>query len=195
MFCPKCGNKVSDDASFCGNCGERFYIQQTIGINSPEIQATSSSQSGIEVQPTRFAYATGTDRIFAWVIDVLIILALSRGVSFLIPWINPFSLFDFFSSSLSFLFDFLFGFFYFWLMESYNKGQTLGKMALSIKTVDENTLEVSTPINYALNNLSKSTAFIILDVILGVLVNSGDPQKRLRILQNVSKTVVVKVPK
>lgn len=25
MFCPKCGNKVNEDAAFCGNCGAKVY--------------------------------------------------------------------------------------------------------------------------------------------------------------------------
>ena len=49
------------------------------------------------------------------------------------------------------------------------------------------------PGDYFLNNLFKFTPItFIIDLILGIFVNIGDPKKRLRIMQNVSKTCVVR---
>lgn len=82
---------------------------------------------------------------------------------------------------------------YFFLLEAYNKGQTIGKMALGLRTVDEESLAIATPDKYVINNLLRGTGFKIFDFIIGILVNSGDEKKRLRIMQNISKTVVIKV--
>ena len=47
--------------------------------------------------------------------------------------------------------------------------------------------------SYFVNNLSRGSGWIIIDLLVGVLVNStSDERKRYRILQNWSKTVVIK---
>ena len=92
---------------------------------------------------------------------------------------------------VSFPFNWLIGFLYSWLLETYNNGQTIGKIALNIRTVDEKTLTSAAPGNYAINNLLKPSGLIILDFIIGVMKNSGDPKNRFRIMQNVSETVVI----
>jgi uncharacterized RDD family membrane protein YckC len=79
---------------------------------------------------------------------------------------------------------------YWWLQESYS-GQTIGKSALKIRAVDEVSLVKGNIGQYFVNNLSRGSGWIILDFIIGILANSGDPKKRLRILQNLSKTVVI----
>ena len=32
MFCPKCGNSISDTAKFCGMCGHKFEIAEKSGM-------------------------------------------------------------------------------------------------------------------------------------------------------------------
>ena len=91
------------------------------------------------------------------------------------------------------LISYLIGFFYFWVLESFNNGQTLGKMALKLRTVDSKTFLVPEPGKIAINSIAKPSGFIILDLILGVLVNSGDPQRKIRYTQNLSETVVIVV--
>ncbi|MFX1358334.1 MAG: RDD family protein, partial [Promethearchaeota archaeon] len=91
-------------------------------------------------------------------------------------------------------YNFLIGFCYFWLLEAFNKGQTVGKLALKLRTVDENSLEITTPAQYAINNISKATGFLILDVIIGILINSSAEEparKRLRLTQNLARTAVI----
>jgi uncharacterized RDD family membrane protein YckC len=87
--------------------------------------------------------------------------------------------------------EYVIGFLYHWGLEVYNNGQTLGKMALNIRTVDENTLDQATPSNYAVNNLLKPSGLLIIDFLIGIFKNSGDPKNRIRIMQNVSETVVI----
>ncbi|UCC19470.1 MAG: RDD family protein, partial [Promethearchaeota archaeon] len=107
-------------------------------------------------------------------------------------WV-PFNIFDPFSGwwVIGFPFDWAIGFMYHWILEAYNSGQTLGKMALNIRTVDEVTLKTTNSGSYALNNIFKSSPFLILDLIIGVLKNSGDPKNQYRIMQSVSETVVI----
>ena len=64
-------------------------------------------------------------------------------------------------------------------------------MAMKIKTVDEKTLSAATTKNYAINNIFKSSPFLILDFIIGIIKNSGDSKRRIRIMQNTSETVVI----
>ena len=88
-------------------------------------------------------------------------------------------------------FDFLVGFLYHWGLEAHNKGQTLGKMALNIRTVDEHTLQLASPSNYAVNNIFKGSGLIIIDLLIGLFKYSGDPKNRVRVMQSISETVVI----
>ncbi|MFX1420005.1 MAG: RDD family protein [Promethearchaeota archaeon] len=191
-FCPKCGGKLDPDAVFCPACGADLKVRKEsktiVDYEAPKTKVKSQTQTE-SVQ-----YADFVIRLIALIIDSIIIGIMGSILSLIIFafWI-PFNIFDPFGGwwTVSFPFDWLIGFLYHWLLEAYNNGQTLGKMALKIRTVDENTLKTTKPGNYAINNIFKSSPFLILDLIIGVLKNSGDPQNRLRIMQNVSETVVI----
>ena len=121
-------------------------------------------------------------------IDIIIIIAASSPLSLFIN-------FGGFWLSTN-IYNFLIGFCYFWLLETYNKGQTVGKMALKLRTVDEKSLELATVSQYAINNLLKATGFLILDIIIGILANSSAEvpiKKRLRFTQNIALTAVIVV--
>lgn len=62
---------------------------------------------------------------------------------------------------------------------------------MSIRTVDENTLGQASPNNYAINNIFKGSPFLFLDFLIGIFKNSGDSKNRIRVMQNVSETVVI----
>ncbi len=189
-FCPKCGYKLELDATFCQGCGvdlrSRIDISQTIS----EKQTVSEGVIKNEV----VEYADFFPRLIAFIIDGIIITLISSSLSWAIfvPWI-PFNIFDPFGGMwfVSFPFNWLIGFLYFWLLETYNNGQTVGKIALGLRTVDEKTLNPASPGNYAINNLLKPSGLLLLDFIIGVMNNSEDPKKRLRIMQNISETVVI----
>ncbi len=137
---------------------------------------------------SREKYAELWKRIIAWIIDSAIIL--------LTTWI--FFLFVFQIEILFYflfhLIAYLFGFFYFWLLESYNNGQTLGKIIFGLKTVNEETLRKASKGAYLKNCILKCHWLLcIIDVIIGAINNYGDPKNRLRIMQNVSQTVIIKV--
>ncbi|MFX1572404.1 MAG: RDD family protein [Promethearchaeota archaeon] len=189
-FCPKCGNKLEPDASFCDACGADLRTRTgTVEMPSPLRTETISEQ---KVQPSvergaiSVEYAEFLPRLAAFIIDIIIIAIIGWIIT--IPF--AFNLIRMWWAS--FLIDYAIGFVYFWLLESYNNGQTLGKAALRLRTVDENTFETTTPTKYAVNNLLKpGFFFFLLDFIVGILMNSGKPERRLRLMQNVSETVVI----
>lgn len=191
-FCPKCGSQLAPEATFCMSCGANLSERKS-GSEFPSARQTKS-----EIKPmatvaeqnmsSNVRYADFVQRALAWLIDIIIIIAVSSPLSIFIN-------FGGFWLSTNF-YNFILGFCYFWLLETYNKGQTLGKMALKLRTVDEKTLEVGTPSQYAINNILKATGFLILDVLIGIIVNSSAEEpikKRLRITQNIALTAVIVV--
>ncbi len=190
-FCPKCGKKLEPDASFCDACGADLREKkETSETTTPVISEPTQEP---KLKPETVIYAYFLKRIIAWIFDGIIILMITSTFSWILilPW-YPFNMFDPFRAWwFNVPVGWLLGFLYHWGLETYNNGQTLGKMALKIRTVDENTLEQATPSNYAVNNIFKGSPFLILDLIIGILKNSGDPKKRVRVMQNVSETVVI----
>jgi len=190
-FCPKCGKKLEPDASFCDACGADLREKkETSEISTPVI---SEPTQEAKLKPETVIYAYFLKRIIAWIFDGIIILMITSAFSWILilPWYS-FNMFDPFRAWwFNMPVGWLLGFLYHWGLETYNNGQTLGKMALKIRTVDENTLEQATPSNYAVNNIFKGSPFLILDLIIGILKNSGDPKKRVRFFQNLSETVVI----
>lgn len=194
-FCPKCGNQLEPDSKFCDTCGadltSRIESEISPGIKT-EVPQKQIIQTSEKIIPTGVDYGDFWPRFGAFIIDLIIINIISWILSFLI--LLPFFLYNplnFRRRWFTFPFDWLIGFLYFWLLETYNEGQTLGKVALKLRTVDAKTFETSTPGSYAINNLLKSSGFIIIDFLIGIIKNSGEPEKRLRIMQNASETVVI----
>ncbi|MFX1455221.1 MAG: RDD family protein [Promethearchaeota archaeon] len=190
-YCPKCGNKLDPDASFCDSCGAKLEGRiETTNVNSP---GSTQTVQHTQVQPKTVRYAESLKRVVAAMFDGIFILLIGSAFSWLLvnPWF-PVNIFDPFGAWwFTFPFDWIIGFLYHWLMEANNNGQTLGKMALNIRTVDEKTLGQASSGSYALNNLFKGSPFLLLDVFIGMIKNSEDPKKRFRIMQNASETVVI----
>jgi uncharacterized RDD family membrane protein YckC len=188
QYCPHCGARLDDpDAKFCPNCGAAIDVAVTPTAEAPPPPPPPTT----EVPPPPIApegqviYARFLDRFLAVILDAIIIgFVSSIGVIAIFGFA-----FDYFG--LQSLFSFLIAFLYFWGLESFNSGQTIGKLALKLRTVDEYSLQPATPGNLVVNNLSRGW-WIILDFLIGIIANSGDEKKRLRILQNLSKTVVIK---
>jgi uncharacterized RDD family membrane protein YckC len=193
-YCPKCGNQLEPDSIFCDACGADLRTRKDVG-GKPEVKSEIPQEKPVQSKPLTtpggVQYADFLYRFVALIIDGIIIAIITGPITWaLFPsrWLEPWSVW--WQNSLI---SYLIGFLYFWLLESYNKGQTVGKLALKLRTVDEKTFAPSDPGKYALNNLLKAGSFLfILDFIIGILSNSGDPQKRLRIMQNVSETVVIR---
>lgn len=190
-FCPKCGNKLELEASFCETCGADLKIGTE--SSEPTLPRLTETAQKPKAKPQTVIYADFLKRIIAIFFDTIIIGLIGSSFTwFLInPW-APVNFFDPFGQWwFTFPFDWLIGFLYHWLLETHNNGQTLGKMALNIRTVDEKTLGQANSKNLAISNIFKSSPFLILDLLIGWAKNSGDPKKRIRIMQNVSETVVI----
>jgi len=193
-YCPSCGNKLEPDASFCDACGNQLYQATVEEVSIPTYEQTTYTRPAIKQESV--VYADFGTRIVAFIIDLIIIGIIGAIFSWIIfmPIYGPFSIFNPFGGGwyISYLLDWLIGFLYHWGLEAYNNGQTVGKMALNLRTVDENTLDNASSKNYAINNIFKGSPFLIIDLIVGVLKNSEDPKRRFRLMQNVSETVVIK---
>jgi uncharacterized RDD family membrane protein YckC len=181
-FCPNCGAAVDPDSQFCQNCGAAIGFEEP---TTKEPQPEPTVPTPPIAPETIVVYAGFWERLLAFIIDSIAVGIITGIISFVFlqyyfpPWTVPFG-----------LINWLIAFVYFWGFESRN-GQTIGKIALKLRTVDEDSLEVSGLGNYFVNNLSRGLWWIIADFIIGILANHGDPKKRFRILQNLSKTVVI----
>lgn len=141
-------------------------------------------------------YADLSYRLVAWILDVILISVITNIIFIIINpidiWRVPFTYIDPIYWWMTNSIQFAIGFLYHWGFESFNNGQTLGKMALKLRTVDENTMQVASKGNYALNNLFKGSALFIVDLIIGFFVSYDSEKRKIRIMQDVSKTVVIK---
>ncbi len=184
-FCPKCGEKLEENAKFCNSCGADLKNQ----LETPS--QTISAKKTQAITPEGAQYSKLGPRLIAIFIDSIIISVIGSSISWVfIPYniLNPWNIaFNWLNN----LITYVIGFIYFWGLESYNKGQTIGKIALKLRTVDATTLQVAEPGKNAINTLAKPSAFLILDFLIGIFSNTGDPKKRIRILQNISNTVVI----
>ena len=145
-----------------------------------------------ENKPSDVEFAEISMRILAWIIDVVVSWVIYFGVMHFLLYRLLLS--TGFYMILSTIVWYLVSLFYFWLLESIN-GQTLGKLIAGIRTVDEDTLEVSSFTKNLKNCFLKCfwfTLLIVIDLVIGAIKISNDPQNRIRIMQKVSHTVVIK---
>ncbi len=177
-FCPKCGNELEPNATFCPFCGTDLGVKEEV----------------VKTRSDTVEYAGFGSRLVALIIDSIIISIIGSSLSFIIfiSWI-PFNIFDPLGGwwAINFPWNWMLGFLYYWGLEAGKNGQTVGKMAMKIRTVDEKTLDEATAKNYAINNIFKSSPFLIFDFLIGIIKNSGDSTRRIRVMQNISETVVI----
>ena len=181
---------IEENSQFCVSCGADLKTHVDTGSIPAQSISAKKTQT---VKPDGVQYADFWPRLVAIIIDGIIISIVGSFISFMI---DPFNLLDPWGIAFNWLnnlMSYIIGFIYFWGMESFNVGQTLGKMAMKLRTVDANTFQVADSRKNAINNLAKPSGFLILDFIIGLISNSGDPQKRIRILQSISETAVIVV--
>ncbi|MHA1149341.1 MAG: RDD family protein [Promethearchaeota archaeon] len=136
-------------------------------------------------------YAGFKPRALSWFIDITLCLFLSSLFTWILALNNNLSAIN--VLTLLNLLNFSISFSYFWLFESYNHGQTLGKLIFKLRTVDAITFESANLGSYAINNFTRGTFFFLLDVFLGLIANKKNIEKKIRITQNAANTVVIKV--
>lgn len=189
-YCPACGAELDTDTQFCSSCGSDLRERVPEAESGPPKTVVSTTQQQEPVSakeaksvpaPSGVKYADFGERFVALLIDGVIV-GICYGILFaILGW-----------SILVHLIGFAIGLLYFWLLETANNGQTLGKMVMKLRTVNQDTLEVATVGDYLLNNLLKGHGIsLLIDFIIGIIVNSGDPKKKLRIMENASNTTVI----
>lgn len=142
-------------------------------------ETPSVVEAGAEVK-----YADFWPRLIAWILDCIIIAILTSIIAF--PFTRNFYVHG--------VVTFIAGWMYFFILEQYNEGQTLGKMALHLRTVDQLTFDVvESADKYLIDSLTKANfMLLVFDIILGLLVRPGDSSRKLRFTQRLANTVVIK---
>lgn len=198
LQCSNCGSLNEPDSAFCSRCGEvllsedRKTVEKTVEKTDMDI-----------LEPTgyRLSVAEGWPRFWAWLIDIMIVGAITSTLSSIIffsigdwSWwsygiFDPFQwLFSLGPTSIVF-------FFYCIIMEHYY-GQTLGKMALNLEIVSEITGDQPILQNIVISALGKAF-FLPIDVILGIITKdeSQIPDLEQRLTQKWARIVVIQKEK
>jgi len=177
-FCPKCGNKLEDNSFQCHSCGADL---------SSRLGPSSFKQEHLI---NEIIQASFLERITAWLIDIAIVLSVTIPLSF---YVN----FGYFYI-YSYVYNSIIGFFYFWLLELLNKGRTIGKLILRLKTVNKDDFGKAKTSKLFLNNITKPTVFLFFDVLIGLLVNHVQENKNNKIFratQLLTEVIVIKEKK
>lgn len=184
-FCPACGIKTQPNSIYCSNCGFKIEESPQVQSTSKKINSTQNYSTDTPKSTKYVRYAELGDRFVALLLDVVIFSVIASLIGVYIGWGWLLR---------GTLINFVVGFIYFWLFEAFHDGQTLGKMAMKIQTVDETTLETITPGQAALHVFGK-VLFLPIDFILGIFTkgHSSSEDHKYRITQNISKTAVIKL--
>ncbi|MFQ5978895.1 MAG: RDD family protein [Candidatus Heimdallarchaeota archaeon] len=195
-FCANCGTQAEEADVFCTICGDRLELSETrFRSEAPyEEPHPDSDQLIIANFGTRF---------WAWVIDVIFVVVLVEGIRwmlflatgsqsyFLSGWDPSESLMSF--GPLGILL------FIYWFVCEWQWGETLGKKALGLQVVDQNTGELlkEEPLKVILSAIGKIPPLLFLDMIIGwILGNSWEKETgvdlKQRLFSRIAGTTVVK---
>ncbi len=175
--CKKCGAAIPDEAKYCTVCGTSVTAEEA----SPE------SVAPVAPATSEPKLAFWWERFVAWLIDVVIIGAITGIFGMLTPYTFPAlpswpNWIPFFNLNLNGVALFL----YWTLMESIY-GQSFGKMVMRIKITRLNGSPVGLG-NAALESVGK--AFLLpLDLLLGWFLH---PKRKQRIFNYISETIVTR---
>lgn len=206
IYCPMCGTQNGKSAKFCVACGatlqdrtpsEQTYVEPSpSGMASPspstvmpnQPQPTIVNNVAPQMAPSNVRFADDGTRFVAFIIDS-IILGIFTSI---LGYHGDFSMMmmtDYGSRAI----DIVVSLAYFWLLEAFNHGQTLGKMIMKIRTVDERSKGPINPGQALLHVLGK-VLFLPLDIIIAWFVGKTTPEEKsqVRVSQRLSKTVVIR---
>jgi uncharacterized RDD family membrane protein YckC len=92
------------------------------------------------------------------------------------------------------VFSFVIYFLYFGLLETYNKGQTIGKLALKLRSVRERDGQPVGPQQGFVNAITKSQfLLLIIDLLIGLLSQRNPNLRQIRLAQRLTGEVVIKI--
>ncbi|MFW9824452.1 MAG: zinc-ribbon domain-containing protein, partial [Candidatus Thorarchaeota archaeon] len=86
-YCPKCGNKLDPDASFCDSCGAN--LEKRIEANDAKSPDSTQTVQDAKIQQKSVRYADSLKRIIAAIFDGIFILLIGSAFNWLVinPWI------------------------------------------------------------------------------------------------------------
>ena len=184
-FCAFCGKEIPTGASFCPACGK-----------SVAASAASSGSGQLPPVPAGAGpnLATEGDRIIAVIIDTILISVVSL-VIFIPLWLLG-GFFGFFGS-FAFVFlgpitllSWLLWLLYFTYFES-TTGQTLGKQLMSIRVVDETTLQHLDFARSLVRNILRIIDWLPFLYLIGFILIATNPKKQ-RIGDMAARSIVIK---
>jgi len=170
MFCSNCGTKLSEGDTVCPKCGTTVEIVSNLN-------STNSSDSVV--------YASGFERLGAYIIDFFIIFAIAFVLGIVIAILGiPLLRYD----GSADLFSIITGWLYFALQESSNYQSTIGQRVLKLKVVDYDFQKIS-----FLRATGRHFAQIISALILMIgYLMIFFTQKRQGLHDMIAKTLVIK---
>jgi uncharacterized RDD family membrane protein YckC len=142
-------------------------------------------------QSSQIKIARWSDRFFAWLIDYVIVFSVAFAIFFVVFYASNFenlinddfqyeNTFDWAPISLIF--------FGYWIILEYKTGQSIGKMALQLKTTNLRGEKASLK-EIVISSFGKS--FLLpIDVILGWIFTN---KKRQRIFNKIGSTIIIKL--
>ena len=138
-------------------------------------------------ESSKIILAKWTDRFIAWLIDFIIISAISTSIIFVSYGTAYYEDEGFWGESSQYIPTSII-FFAYWTILEYKTGQTIGKKILNLKTVNISGDKVNLK-GILISSFGKS--FILpIDVILGWILTN---EKRQRVFNKLGDTVVVKI--
>jgi len=189
-YCPKCGARLNSTVEFCV-CG--YEITEEEIIRRKKEESYIDLKKSARIPGKGIIFARSWERLIAFIVDMMFITIIGFIISLPFPINRRQTLLGLFIPDFMDLINWIVGFSYYWLFETYNKGQTIGKKILGLRTVDANSFETISKKKYAINNLLRgSNLLFLIDLIVGYIANYEIKGNRIRIMQNASNTVVVK---
>ncbi len=196
-YCPSCGASNLAENQFCEKCGSGL----TMNVNSvseemsePEMISIEDTYAAADQSEKQVKYAEFGERFIAYLIDGFLFSFIGRlvGLIFSIPlssWGLGGNLFKDNWPTL------VVGFLYLFACEVFMHGQTLGKMIMHIKTVDDQSFQELSYQQAAFHIVGK--VFILpFDLIIGAFTKENDSlleENRIRFTQRFSHTSVIRV--
>lgn len=184
MFCTKCGSEINSDAKFCGRCGG--ITEASVSV--PQSDTLESVAQGNQAATTR--YAGFWIRYAAAFLDGIVTTVLAVVVSMFFFLLAPFSVDDELSNGAVIVFLCLFwgAIFGYFIIFTYKKGATLGKMAVGIKVISADDRRLSLGKIFLRETVGKALSYATL--YIGYIM-AGFTERKQALHDKISQTYVV----
>ena len=138
-------------------------------------------------ESSKIILAKWKDRLFAWLVDFVIISLISSSIFFLSFLYLDYNFENFITNDGMYIPTSVM-FFSYWIILEYKTGQTIGKKMFNLKITNSQG-EKASLIGIVISSFGKS--FILpIDMILGLIITN---QKRQRIFNKLGDTLIIKI--